>query len=389
MEEMSQREPVSDADLRARREVAHEYHAKLAEPFHNSFVSMHLQAAKKLNITNCWICTHAPISHKTFSSLLGIPSTLTEIEDSAYFGEVSRTMIDRAISLLLFTNAPLRKPVVCINFTRTYTPELLSQGYQDTTRLIGNSNCMDNADIKYWFDGKDVVWSTDRYQKLHDYTHRQHSRQNNMKLLMCLQGYNFNKACAAPPGYYFICGKKAYTWVPLNSNGVCYFGRVVPATWYMEDNDFQETQLHKIPIHFLTKDLVHLIKRDLTDQSAPGEDEIPGGKEEEDSEINVKNDYSPDWPTCYPKSDDNFTNIESHDREIKPLFSIPWVNRCCIKKAFSFIIDLADLMDNITALYDRNFIAFAIELKMIKKKRFCSTGWCWIISRPVKEEYAP
>lgn len=65
MEEMSQREPVSDADLRARKEAAHEYHAKLAEPFHISFVSMHLQAAKKLNITNCWICTHAPISHKT------------------------------------------------------------------------------------------------------------------------------------------------------------------------------------------------------------------------------------------------------------------------------------------------------------------------------------
>lgn len=135
----------------------------------------------------------------------------------------------------------------------------------------------------------------------------------------------------------------------------------------MEDNDFQETQLHRIPIHFLKKDFVHLVKRNLTDQSAPGEDEIPGGKEkEEDSEINEKNDNSPDRPTFYPKSDDNFTNVELHDREIKPLFSIPWVNRCCIKKAFSFIIDLADLMDNITALYDRNFIALAIELKMIK-----------------------
>lgn len=120
---------------------------------------------------------------------------------------------------------------------------------------------MDNADIKYWFDGKDVVWSTDRYQELHDYTHRQHCRQNNMKLSMCLQGYNFNKACAAPPGYYFICGKKAYTWVPLNSDGVCYFGRVMHATWYMEDNDFQETQLHKILIHFLKKDFVHLVKK--------------------------------------------------------------------------------------------------------------------------------
>lgn len=223
-----------------------------------------MQDAKKLNITNCWICTHAPISHKTFSSLLGIPSTLAKMEDSVHFGEVSRTMIDRAISLLLFTNAPLRKPAVCINF---------------------------------------------------------------------------------------------------------YFDRVIPATWYMEDNDFQETQLHKIPIHFLKKDFVHLVKRNLTDQSAPGEDEIPGGKEEEeDSEINEKNDNSPDRPTFYPKSDDNFTNVESHDREIKPLFSILWVNRCCIKKAFSFIIDLADLMDNITALYDRNFIALAIELKMIKKE---------------------
>ncbi|PIO32632.1 hypothetical protein AB205_0208030, partial [Aquarana catesbeiana] len=135
----------------------------------------------------------------------------------------------------------------------------------------------------------------------------------------------------------------------------------------MEDNDFQETQLHKIPVHFLKKDFVHLVKRDLIDQSVPREDEPPG-QEEEDSEFNVKNDNSPDRPTFYPKSDDNFTNIESHDREIKPLFSILWVNRCCIKKAFSFIIVLADLMDNITALYDGNFIALAIELKMIKKE---------------------
>lgn len=38
------------------------------------------------------------------------------MEDSVHFGEVSRTMIDRAILLLLFTNASLRKPAVCINF---------------------------------------------------------------------------------------------------------------------------------------------------------------------------------------------------------------------------------------------------------------------------------
>ncbi|XP_077320782.1 uncharacterized protein LOC143943102 [Lithobates pipiens] len=362
--EKLQPEESRNPNQRARRDT-HEYHVKLGEPFHNSFVSMHLQAAKKLNISNCWICTHAPISHKTIP-LLGVPSTLAEIENSAHFEDVSRTMVDRVVSLLLFTNAPMTIPSVCINFTREYSSELLTQGFQSITRPIGNSNCMDNAEIRYWFDDKDTAWSTDRYQELHDYTHRQHSRQNNMKLLMCLQGYNFKKACAAPPGYYFICGKKAYNWIPLNSMGVCYFGRVIPATWYMSNNEFKESQIRKIPIH--------LLKRDLDSQSEPGGEE-ENHDEVEDPDMNKEGETNIEVPLVNVEENTNniynsdlSTNIESHDREIKPIFSIPSVNRCCIKKAFSFIIDLADLIDNNTALYDMNIVMLDTELKMVKKE---------------------
>ena len=109
-------------------------HAKLRQPFYNSFVAMQLQAAKKLEITKCWICTHSPISHKTLP-LLGIPSTLAEIEDGAHFGNISAKMVDKAISLLLFTKAPMRIPAVCINFTRIYPPELLEKGFKNTVLL--------------------------------------------------------------------------------------------------------------------------------------------------------------------------------------------------------------------------------------------------------------
>ncbi|XP_077309200.1 uncharacterized protein LOC143928283 [Lithobates pipiens] len=318
--EKLQPEESRNPNQRARRDT-HEYHVKLGEPFHNSFVSMHLQAAKKLNISNCWICTHAPISHKTIP-LLGVPSTLAEIENSAHFEDVSRTMVDRVVLLLLFTNAPMTIPSVCINFTREYSSELLTQGFQSTTRPIGNSNCMDNAEIRYWFDGKDTAWSTDRYQELHDYTHRQHSRQNNMKLLMCLQGYNFKKACAAPPGYYFICGKKAYNWIPLNSMGVCYFGRVIPATWYMSNDEFKESQIRKIPIH--------LLKRDLDYQSEPGGEE-ENHDEVKDPDMNKEGETNIEVPLVNVEENTNNTynsdlgtSIESHDREIKPIFSGLW-----------------------------------------------------------------
>lgn len=50
------------------------------------------------------------------------------------------------------------------------------------------------------------------------------------------------------------------------------------------------------------------------------------------------------------------------------MFDISWVNHCCIQKSFSFIIGLAELMHNITALYDRSFVVLDTELKKIKKE---------------------
>lgn len=74
-------------------------------------------------------------------------------------------------------------------------------------------------------------------------------------------------------------------------------------------------------------------------------------------------------PTNKPENaetnEDDGNYVQSHDSVIKPLFSIPLVNRCCIKKSFSFIIDLAELMDTITTLYDKNFVILATEQKII------------------------
>lgn len=65
-------------------------------------------------------------------------------------------------------------------------------------------------------------------------------------------------------------------------------------------------------------------------------------------------------------------------KDFKPLFNIPWVDCCFIKKSFSFIIDLAELMDNLIALYDRNVVITATELKMIKKEliQHRAAQWC-------------
>lgn len=302
----------------------------LTEPFHNAFIAMHFQAAKKLNLSKCWICTHAPTTHKTIP-LLGIPSTLEEIEQEAHFSNVSEKNERRQVSLLLASSVPLKNPVVCVNFTR---PEALASG--GSPKNIGVTDCR-SAPLRYWFKDRVLYWNNDTYDELYALTYRNGSKMNNYRLNTCLVGYNFQKACSTPPGFYFICGKKAYNWIPVNARGVCYFGKVVPATWYVHDDDFIKSQFSKIPDHILNKRaaIFNPIDHNILDP-------IP------------------------TETDRELMHRPAESREIKPLFDIPWVNRCCIKKAFSFIIDLADLMDNVTALYDRNFVLVATEMKMFK-----------------------
>lgn len=141
-------EPKMEARLR--REVE-EYHDSFSEPFHNSFVAMHMQAAKKLNPSKCWVCTHSPVSHQTIP-LLGISSTLKEIEEEAHFEKARAVLDDKSVSLLLYTSVPIKSPSICINFTQVYTPEQVAQGYRSSTMDIGNSDCMTIAQVRHWFD---------------------------------------------------------------------------------------------------------------------------------------------------------------------------------------------------------------------------------------------
>uniref|UniRef100_A0A8C5PC20 Uncharacterized protein n=1 Tax=Leptobrachium leishanense TaxID=445787 RepID=A0A8C5PC20_9ANUR len=315
---------IADAYHPKTREIRalKDYENRVSEPFYNAFITMHFQAARKLNITDCWICTHAPTSHKSMP-LLGVPASLYDIETHADFSNVSINNVNRTVSFLLHTVIPLTPPVVCINFTRTDLP-----GIGPNFRNIGETDCMNTAPLRFYFKGMFLSWHTDVKEELINLTLSKGSKKNIYHLYQCIMGYVFYRACSTPPGYYFICGKKAYNWLPLHARGVCYVGKVLPATWYMNDAEFMDTQIHKIPPHIL-------MRRELPAQ---------GNIHETDMTIQAK------------------------EQEFKPLFTIPWVNRCCIKKAFSFIMDLADLMDNITALYDKNFVIVASELKMIKKE---------------------
>ncbi|KAG9463127.1 hypothetical protein GDO78_022354 [Eleutherodactylus coqui] len=220
----------------------------------NSIWLLHQQTARQLNATDCWICSHIPANHKGIP-LIGIPLTMHELNvtDYSYTVQLDVNHTDQNALSIQGTYLEIAgisvKPTVCVGLMYTY-PSDHGHFYPPFPKVhVGKTNC-ENAILSFTMRRKNKTCdnqSTDCNLRcwcaamnascapkcacpqsgeegcetaLHD----------NMRwLLTWLANHGGIVPRALKQGIYYLCGNRAYSWLPMGGWGNCTIGRVVPA----------------------------------------------------------------------------------------------------------------------------------------------------------------
>ncbi|XP_038662064.1 endogenous retrovirus group PABLB member 1 Env polyprotein-like [Scyliorhinus canicula] len=217
----------------------------------NSFLFMSYTYAKKLNVSSCWVCTHVPTHAHGGVPLVPIPFSLEQTAEWVIFqnGTVSdHSDIPTKVSgfdptryaqqwqsagyqLRNFTGwrqppySPDHKPPFFI-FKNLLKGSVCLTRRANSFRdhVLGSSQC------KYIYNFTTTMLGGTRACIIRHITNRTGSDDWDQMwapaLVSNFKPYN---------GTYFICGHKAYPWLPTNWSGSCYMGFIVPGITHYTD----------------------------------------------------------------------------------------------------------------------------------------------------------
>uniref|UniRef100_W5NLV1 Uncharacterized protein n=1 Tax=Lepisosteus oculatus TaxID=7918 RepID=W5NLV1_LEPOC len=211
-----------------------EHHSHKGEHGINYFLGLSYLTAKKTNQSACWVCAALPKYVQGGLPMGAIPWRLEEVIgmiiwrdnigdfNMTNYGGCHNTTLtcttlqylqERGLEPTSFTGSYAPK------YNRSHTPPYLTLNkehegnicFQVTygLHLVGWSHC--NLTI-----AADISTSTFQIPGWD-----RHTPQFGISFL-------FSEAWGAPNGAYFICGKRAYPWLPAQWSGSCYLGYVVP-----------------------------------------------------------------------------------------------------------------------------------------------------------------
>uniref|UniRef100_A0A803JYR9 Envelope glycoprotein n=1 Tax=Xenopus tropicalis TaxID=8364 RepID=A0A803JYR9_XENTR len=224
----------------------------------NSIWLLHQQAAKQLNTTDCWICSHVPVNHKGIP-LVGIPISMNDLNLTDYSYEVAidtnhtyQNAINDQGTYLEITGL-LDTPTICVGpMFVNHTIKMKDHVVNIPKIHVGNTDC-ENATLKFYMDymGKkcdkmqgncnDFCWCgrmntscaprcSCPNQDIDGIVNCESKVTDNMRWFQTWLGYHGTiLPRVLRQGLYYICGNRAYSWLPMGAWGNCTIGRVVPA----------------------------------------------------------------------------------------------------------------------------------------------------------------
>ncbi|XP_038648869.1 uncharacterized protein LOC119963608 [Scyliorhinus canicula] len=209
----------------------------------NSFLFMSYVYAKKVNVSSCWVCTHVPThahggvplvpvpfsleqtaewviyQNRTVSNHLALPTRFSQ-SSSVNHRKAAQDWQSAGYQLRAFTgwrqppySSDHTPPFFHIQNPQTGSVCLLREVKTPGTHVLGSSSCNYTLGFSNW-KGFALINNIANHTGGPDWTQIWTS-----SMVTSLTPYN---------GTYFICGHKAYPWLPTNWAGSCYLGFVVP-----------------------------------------------------------------------------------------------------------------------------------------------------------------
>jgi len=188
----------------------------------NTYLALSRKHAKAFNKTNCWVCTKIPHSAVTGIPLLAIPFNLSEW--CGYWAkEKNWEEQDNDLNNHIFTN--------------------------------GSGNCLRQRNFSNWF------WPNFNLSKMPPYFMVERATG---KPELCLvqealgerrlgnsecSNYVYENHTMGPQvalnNTYFVCGNRAYPWLPVNWSGSCFLSFILPHMRLLSESPFEHLKRDK------------------------------------------------------------------------------------------------------------------------------------------------
>uniref|UniRef100_UPI00358F9B33 uncharacterized protein isoform X1 n=1 Tax=Myxine glutinosa TaxID=7769 RepID=UPI00358F9B33 len=206
------------------------------KPEENTYWKVARHMATVQNRTQCWMCMHLPRTSTAGIPMVVLPLSLNDL--------CSKPLDTKCISTTLTSQGS--DETACKRVFQ-YSPPILSRHFEERPApvwvkpawgalclegkgqvMVGKSVCRDTlpADPR---KGKHTLLVNVTSSPLHNLTHLQlawkgENGTNTIPgLLTCMTTH-----LVAPHGTMFVCGNKAYPYLPDNWGGICYLGSVFP-----------------------------------------------------------------------------------------------------------------------------------------------------------------
>ncbi|XP_043915952.1 uncharacterized protein LOC122792266 [Protopterus annectens] len=209
-------------------------------PSFNTYQALKYTYASTFNVSNCWICMAIPSVHGGLS-LMASPLNVTETWTSLLNNTANITSANSVALQLSFRH----NGILC--FQRNYSKEhhwTCKMGWSNCNHSIQGYQCTNNSCLMPFYPIyqilKNTIFSNDTIRRVfwavfHGFTPG-NPTLSNITILV--------QDC------YFICGKRAYKWLPVNWSGSCFLGYLIPAirhTTVLPQGKFRNTQKIKTP----------------------------------------------------------------------------------------------------------------------------------------------
>ncbi|XP_072340067.1 uncharacterized protein [Scyliorhinus torazame] len=266
--------PLGCVDLQKKREL----HV-------NTYLYMSYVYAKDMNVSGCWVCTHIPTHAKGGIPLRPVPLNLSETVEWYIYQNGTRqsprtiriASVVRhpdggaapSLSFLPISPGPWKEEGYPMNtfemcyqlsYNRSHQPPFLT--LTNTTYMgrplaiiclvrnvvkgtfVGASQCEHRFVVANISEVYPVYTSPQFYGCTLDVLYA--NGTGTFKYSLIAKGFDVDKLTSYN-GTYFICGHKAYPWLPENWTGSCYLGYVVPFIHHLANlgDHYQMTKRQK------------------------------------------------------------------------------------------------------------------------------------------------
>ncbi|KAM4702890.1 uncharacterized protein WCC33_011431 [Rhinophrynus dorsalis] len=242
----------------------------------NSVWLLHQQTAKQLNVTDCWVCSKIPATHKGIP-LLGVPLSMNDLNITDYSYDVQVDVDHTAHNALANQGTYLEiigltsPPTICLGpMYVNHTVDTAGKPVSLPKAYVGDTDCT-NATLVFTMefdltcdkvhadcnnlcfcptmDARCAPRCACPDQTDEDDWICESKMQDNMEWFHKWLGKHGTVIPKVlKQGVYYICGKKAYAWLPMGACGNCTIGRVVPAirtcrsNITLVDSDYENTR---------------------------------------------------------------------------------------------------------------------------------------------------